>query len=496
MPEHGGGGAVLLQRRRVKPTHDGRELPPERVGAVRHARERVGVVLGLVCVEFGNGGGDRSERFAVGVEPGGAGRELVRLRRVLPFCLPAPRWLVVPEQRRRVPPGLRSRAVGGAGTSKGASKVSERAGRDAGKEKASGSEPDRPRGARPLESQTRKNGLLENTRGAGEVRGLEFENQTTRRRDKMKLYQFFPIKNGDDIDHIKDALDGNIHLVDWRTWNDILEGVHIVKDNESKECKESIKKLYGHKRQLMGASFSQDSDEHGPILRNHLMWAHYASHHTGVAVQYDVCKEPVWKKEFAELVSVKYVASLGEAPKTPEDGSFGAAKELLSRKLKVWEYEQERRLLVGDACKDKTHLHGHEFFYNKDFIRPCHMYLGSRFLDSKNESPCALAGLLALCKKNNIDVSNVADVYPDIFMTLSDYDGMNHLDDSELPFANILDCHLARAIRELHHASNEFVEKPMQWHLIAEGPLLRCHAFQKVASGDGHKSFVFPCCRP
>jgi hypothetical protein len=312
----------------------------------------------------------------------------------------------------------------------------------------------------------------------------------------MRLYQFFPIKNDDDIDHIKDALNGDIHLVDWRTWNDILEGVYIVEGNESKECKEVIKNLYGYKRQLMGASFSQDSRKKGPILKNHLMWAHYASHHTGVAIEYVVNEEPNWKDVGAELVTVKYRVSLKKAPKVPKDGSFEAAKELLSQKLKVWEYEQERRLLVGDDCSDKRSRNEHKFFNNDELIKPCHMYLGSRFLDSKNESPCALAGLLALCKKNNIGVSNVADVYPDIFMTLSDYDGMNHLNDSELPFANIPDCHLTKAIMELHNAAKEIVEKPMHWHLIAEGPLSRCHAFQKAASGGGHKRFVCPCCRP
>ena len=69
-----------------------------------------------------------------------------------------------------------------------------------------------------------------------------------------KLYQFWPIRNNEDVEHIKDVLNGDIHLTDWRELNDTLEGVYKIQGNGGQEVGQ---KTYQAKKHFMVACFTK-----------------------------------------------------------------------------------------------------------------------------------------------------------------------------------------------------------------------------------------------
>ncbi len=310
------------------------------------------------------------------------------------------------------------------------------------------------------------------------------------------LYQFWPIRNNEDIEHIKDVLNGDIHLTDWRELNDTLEGVYKIQGNGGQEVGQ---KTYQAKKHFMVACFAKPWMKGGKesLLRNHVMWTHYASKHTGVAIELKVIKAGLESlQDSVVLKPVKYggnklkpitVKDLEDADNDPSGkGSRDMAVKLLSTKLSQWEYEQEVRLLVDLTHENDSSVicrNGHKFFHNGKVIAPCHMYLGSRFLRGGKVSPCVLAELLAKCANVGIGVSNVADKHRDIFMTLSDYESLDAMDGTmgKGPvnvFPNC-DCALAGAIKELYHQGVK-VESSGKWGDIVKDKLSQCQAFQKV----------------
>lgn len=70
-----------------------------------------------------------------------------------------------------------------------------------------------------------------------------------------------------------------------------------------------------------------------------LMWAHYASSHTGVCIGFDSSYKP-----FAEAKPVRYIADRPEIPSLdPEQLGPEVAETVLLRKSPHWRYEQEWR---------------------------------------------------------------------------------------------------------------------------------------------------------
>lgn len=306
----------------------------------------------------------------------------------------------------------------------------------------------------------------------------------------MKLYQFWPIRNNEDVEHIKDVLNGDIHLTDWRELNDILEGVYTISEDADQSL---IPKNYDFKKNFMVACFSKQTmeDNESSMLRNHLMWVHYASKHTGVAIELDIndsLKVDYGAERLKDVtydglneVQSKSIRELQDDDST-EDNKLTV--QLLTQKLPQWKYEQEMRLLVDVKHVDKRFVkcrNGHKFFHDTDRITICHMYLGSRFLRG-NVSPCILANLLALCSEKMISVSNVADEHRDIFMTFSDYERLDELERKmgkrELPSCQNCTCSLADAVRNLPKRSAAHEDRD-NWVEIMRKNISNCEAFKK-----------------
>lgn len=306
-----------------------------------------------------------------------------------------------------------------------------------------------------------------------------------------KLYQFWPMRNNEDVEHIKDVLNGDIHLTDWRELNDTLEGVYKIKGNGGEEVGQ---KTYQAKKHFMVACFTKPLMKDGKesMLRNHVMWTHYASKHTGVAIEFEVGKAGLESlQDSVVLKPVEYlgnelkcftVKELEEADNDPDGKrSREMAVNLLSTKLSQWEDEQEVRLLVDVTHGKKSTIlcrNGHKFFKPGNALKPHHMYLGSRFLRGGQISRCVLAELLALCADKGIGVSNVADEHRGIFMTLSDYESWDAMDITmgkcPVSVAPNCDCALAEAIKELPENHNKSTE---YWKDVVTPMLAHCHAF-------------------
>ena len=112
--------------------------------------------------------------------------------------------------------------------------------------------------------------------------------------------------------------------------NDPMEGAYTYK--EGKFDKTLIEKLNRQKGILKICSLSKSED-------NFLLWSHYADGHQGVAIglSVDENKFPV--------TEVNYVDDI----ETINDSIFNSqtARTILSRKLKIWEYEEEVRIFVN-----------------------------------------------------------------------------------------------------------------------------------------------------
>ncbi len=306
----------------------------------------------------------------------------------------------------------------------------------------------------------------------------------------MKLYQFWPIRNNEDVEHIKDVLNGEIHLTDWRELNDILEGVYTISEDADQRL---INKNYEFKRNFMVACFSKPMmvDGKTPMLQNHLMWVHYASKHTGVAIEFDIddslrvdcCAERLKDVAYNGLNTLQS-KSIRELQDDDSREDSPLTVQLLTKKLQQWEYEQEMRLLVDVKHVDKRFVkcrNGHKFFHDTDRITICHMYLGSRFLRG-NVSPCVLAKLVAFCFGKGIPVSNVADEHDGIFLTFADYESLDELErkmkKGASPSCHNCTCSFSNAVKNLNNLQKTY-RNPKQLLKSVRKDLSHCEALRK-----------------
>lgn len=81
--------------------------------------------------------------------------------------------------------------------------------------------------------------------------------------------------------------------------------------------------------------------------RSILMWSHYAAHHTGIALQFEIARHP---KFFVPAVTVKYSRDypirnwVDDSHKDLEKGLYG--------KYEDWSYESERRIIHADFANN------------------------------------------------------------------------------------------------------------------------------------------------
>ena len=112
--------------------------------------------------------------------------------------------------------------------------------------------------------------------------------------------------------------------------NDPMEGLY--KYRESVLSGDQLSAIKGEKEKVGILSLSKRSD-------NQLMWSHYAEGHKGVAIGVRI------KDKNCETREIEYTG-LSSIGSRPTDGPYETALNILSRKLDIWEYEEEVRVFT------------------------------------------------------------------------------------------------------------------------------------------------------
>lgn len=211
----------------------------------------------------------------------------------------------------------------------------------------------------------------------------------------IRVFKYMPIRSCvkncgrlrlEDISHIKDILcKKQLHFTKWYDMNDIFEGHYILKDDVLNDAHDDVIGLLLQKLRFYVTCFSKS-------LNSHLMWAHYASAHTGVVVELALSKEGRTKKDDNDIIveGVKYLKS--NTPRlitkskiihAAHGSSRGKLKELalkmLLTKTECWGYEKEIRMII-----DSTYWNSENALQNKYRLTPEKgekvnaVYLGNR----------------------------------------------------------------------------------------------------------------------
>lgn len=250
----------------------------------------------------------------------------------------------------------------------------------------------------------------------------------------MKLYQFKPIRSLRDITRLEQLLGGYMHVSLCGQMNDVLEGgcrIRPAQDSNIVLFKEQLKQF--QKQYFVGCFCRSQTDDGADVLKNHLMWAHYASRHTGVAIEFETT-EAACKNFGVSFSAVQYTEEIPivdmadfitGANEFDGERIAGLARQLLLCKLHDWSYEQEWRLLVGRDHDAITTQRGHNYLEIVSAARTKHVaplritgvYLGCNFHQNPvvEISRKKQTRLILKCKQLGLGPVNVARKFPETF---------------------------------------------------------------------------------
>lgn len=144
------------------------------------------------------------------------------------------------------------------------------------------------------------------------------------------LYKY---KSLSDFKHFMDVIVNNrLWASKYYKLNDPMEGVYIYHRGQfSKKLRDKLK---GQKENLRICSLTH--------LENYpLMWSHYADGDKGVAIGISIDEKsyPIHPIEYVDTMELD-----------AETYGKETAEEILTKKLKCWEYEEESRIFVHGKC--------------------------------------------------------------------------------------------------------------------------------------------------
>ena len=142
---------------------------------------------------------------------------------------------------------------------------------------------------------------------------------------------FFKYRSLSNLRYFLDILvNKRLYMATYSELNDPMEGAYLVSGNNSNATNQWLQLLRSAKNDWRICSFSKN-------YNNVLMWSHYADSHKGCCIECEVVSKSV------NIVNVKYGSQIPPINLNlpPKD----AAKDVLSRKLDVWKYEDEVRVL-------------------------------------------------------------------------------------------------------------------------------------------------------
>lgn len=122
-----------------------------------------------------------------------------------------------------------------------------------------------------------------------------------------------------------------LYMASYSELNDPMEGAFVITGDHRNIDNSWLEILRSEKNDLRICSLSRS-------FNNILMWAHYADSNNGCCIECEVVSSP----DIVEEISVDYVPHV--EPVAHLDPPQ-AAKQILSRKLECWKYEDEVRFL-------------------------------------------------------------------------------------------------------------------------------------------------------
>jgi len=197
----------------------------------------------------------------------------------------------------------------------------------------------------------------------------------------MKLYKFRGCKN---LKWTKEILETNkFHFADWRSLNDPMEG--FFRYYQEQHSLDAIRQLVDGKDSYGVCCFSK-------FYRNPLMWTHYANNHKGICIEVDA---NIKRDDKVSLEPIDYCRRIPDLV-SPSEQTLGA-KEILSKKIKIWEYEREIRAF----CDGK----GNKLTVGKI----TRVILGVRIEDSMKTAvrDCARSSFLVVETKVNFNTNRI-----------------------------------------------------------------------------------------
>lgn len=124
-------------------------------------------------------------------------------------------------------------------------------------------------------------------------------------------------------------LNNRLYASEYENMNDPMEGIFYYPTGAFD--KSILEKIANDKMKYKICSVTK-------VNNNELMWSHYANGHTCVAIGISIDRTKY------DIVSVQYD---GLSFIENQNLHFQTAREILSHKLEVWQYEQEERILVS-----------------------------------------------------------------------------------------------------------------------------------------------------
>jgi hypothetical protein len=157
------------------------------------------------------------------------------------------------------------------------------------------------------------------------------------------------------------------------------------------KLKETIEKARGFKNFTKLCCFSE-------INSSILMWSHYADHHRGFCIEYDISNLDKAHAFRRNLYPVRYHRDLCDLTWWVKELVEEASQEfnpegpllMLLHKFDGWEYEREWRMVKVSTDIESDHCVG--------VPTPIRIYLGAKFLPSDHEE------LVGICKNRKIEM--------------------------------------------------------------------------------------------
>ena len=188
------------------------------------------------------------------------------------------------------------------------------------------------------------------------------------------LYKYVPIQTDEHMDRLRRLLQGWIYFSSPTGFNDpfelrpvvsppstrtvtaVLAGIRATEAGVSKTAqKKIIEKVQSKIRQEAPTAVAREWVASLGVLclttepKDLLMWAHYASSHSGICLGFDASYPP-----FSDAKQVRYLSDRPSLPALdPEELDDTVAETVLLRKSPHWKYEQEWRAVKRPVSEEE-----------------------------------------------------------------------------------------------------------------------------------------------